>query len=141
MKKFVLVMLAALAMPLFAEGMDRDNVFIDVDDRDGKFSCFTLDKAQWPMPESDKEKVASLVVAYMPLDNTMYMLVFAHESAALEFVSNYVGIANLSRQVGYALASNGISNLICEFASKRSDKIVMNGMVVAWAWTKDYLGY
>lgn len=141
MKKILLVLLASLALPLFAEGMDRGNVFIDVDGRDGKFSCFTLDKAQWPMPEGDKEKVAALVVAYMPLDNTMYMLVFAHESAALEFVSNYVGIANLSRQVGYALASNGISNLICDFASKRSDKVVMNGMVVAWAWTKDYLGY
>lgn len=140
MKKVLVVLFAALALPLFAEGMDRENVFIDVDGRDGKFSCFTLDKARWPMSESDKEMVASIVVAYMPLDNTMYMLVFAHESAALEFASNYVAISNLSRQVGYALASNGISNLVCEFVSKRSDKVVMNGMVVAWAFTKDYLG-
>lgn len=131
MKKFVLVLLAFLAMPLFAEGFDESNVFADVEGPNGKYFCATMDKSSFP-EEAVKAGVTVVIMAYNPSDSTMYLIPFLNKNDAADFIGVYTALADGSSQFGLVLTSNGIYNLICDYVSKRNEKFPFGGVMFCW---------
>lgn len=127
MKKFVLVLLAVLAMPLFAEGWDVGNVFLDEENGpNGTFFVATLQRDSWPEGMAEMG-VECCVMVYIQNDSTVYFMPFLHENDAAEFIGCYVAIANshFSRPIIW----NGLANLFCDYADKRGDKFAMGGKI------------
>ena len=131
MKKFMFILLAVLAMPLFAEGFDEYNVFADVEGDNGKYFCATMGKEGFP-EKAIKAGVKVVVMAYNPSDSTMYLIPFLEQSDAIDFIGTYTALADGSGQFGYILTSNGILNLICDYVSKRNEKFPFSGVMFCW---------
>lgn len=131
MKKVLLMLLAFLALPSFAEGFDESNVFADVEGASGKYFCATMDKVAFP-DSAVEAGVTVVVMAYNPIDSTMYLIPFLDKNDAAEFIGLYTALANGSSQFGFVLTANGVYNLICDYVSKRNDKFPFSGVMFCW---------
>lgn len=141
MKKLFIVLFSLLCFSMFAEGygLDKYNLFVDIDGANGKYFCATAERAFFP-EGAEAEGVVCVVMAYVPTAAIVFLMPFKHEERAAEFISSYTALANQSKVFGYQATAMSIADLVCGYAKKKSRNFAYGGVMFAYAFTNDYYG-
>lgn len=141
MKKLFVVLMSLLCFSVFSEGygLDKYNLFVDIDGANGKYFCATAERAFFP-EGAEAEGVVCVVMAYVPSAAIVFLMPFKHEEPAYEFINAYTSVANQSKVYGYERTAMAVAQLVCDYAKKKSRNFAYGGVMFAYAFTNDYYG-
>jgi hypothetical protein len=133
MKKFIIIigfLFCFCSLSVFAQGLKDGNQFINENIGGFSFICGSINADGMP---AVVDKGASVVIgAYAPLDSMMYLIPFAYESDALEFIKAYLALASFARGGLVVESAGGVIDLIKDYTKKRYGEFVIDGVIFCW---------
>lgn len=130
MRRLVLALLLALVGSCFAQSLKDGNQFVNETIGGFNFICGSIDASN--MRKVVDEGAAVVIGAYAPLDNVMYLIPFANESDALDFVKSYLALASFARGGLVLESAEGVLNLIKLYAKQRYGEFIVDGVIFCW---------
>lgn len=130
MKKWALALALALTGLCFSQGLKSGNQFVNETIGGFQFVCGSINAESM---QKVMEDGASVVIgAYDPIGIVMYLIPFAYEEDAMDFVKSYLALASFAKG-GLAFESaEKVVDLVKIYAKQRYGEFVVDGIIFCW---------
>lgn len=130
MKKWALALALALTGLCFSQGLKSGNQFVNETIGGFQFACGSIDAQS--MKKVVDEGASVVIGAYDPVGSVMYLIPFAYENDAMNFVKSYLALASFAKG-GLAFESAGkVVDLVKAYAKQRYGEFVVDGIIFCW---------